>query len=522
MIQTIKIFPPIGVARLGNSRDAYFIGPEKPGDHVAPPGGYRDGEGAIKRQAARFHLFAFDETGALIGELTPGDIDTLEWTVHVANTKAAAEMFHGKDVAPPGLRNRSFADRGQLKLDPGAVIVAGVNPDFGDLARSRTTGAAKELIIDQAFLNVPIHLSLGTVTTDSQGLLLVLGGYGESKSPTGADLTETPDLEDFANHDEWYDDVSDGRVSARVKLSDGTQPPVLDAWVIVAPPKYAPGLETVVTLYDTLFQKAVDAGLIPDPFANPAFQPSMATDILPILTRAANMRWVYDNGQPQMGSFTFHHTLNSLPPANRMAVFNRLGVPPATRGNTSAGGGNMPKNWSDQYPGGANGTLTETQYKAMAKWRDGQTVPGVAPTAADPITPDGLTRAALDTCVGAPFFPGIDASWKMREVFDYREPFRLNSGSIDPGDISSQMSLPWQSDFLDCAVEPGPGGNLVWWPAQRPVKVFRHGGTTYIPWSRVTDADPTSLTVAQMVTEWVKLAFVTQQANGRYEEEPRA
>jgi len=60
MIKTIKIYPPIGIARLGNSKDGYFIGPERIGEVVLPNDGFRDAAKLIKRQAARFHLFAFD------------------------------------------------------------------------------------------------------------------------------------------------------------------------------------------------------------------------------------------------------------------------------------------------------------------------------------------------------------------------------------------------------------------------------------------------------------------------------
>jgi len=60
------------------------------------------------------------------------------------------------------------------------------------------------------------------VATDDKGLLVVLGGQGESKSPVGATLNGG----NFANHDGWYDDVSDGTVKATVRLKDGGTPPV--------------------------------------------------------------------------------------------------------------------------------------------------------------------------------------------------------------------------------------------------------------------------------------------------------
>ena len=416
MITNIKIYPSIGIARLGNSQDGYFIGPERSLDSTLPPGGYRDAMGKIKRQAARFRLFGFDPNGKLVGEVTFAEADEIIWTVHVANIKAAADRFVGRDDPDRQPRNAAVQDRSQLRLDPGSVSVSGNNPNFAELALSRVNGLIKEFSIDQQFLGQRIQLTLGTATTDDRGHLLVLGGHGESKSPINATLNEGGP--DFANHDGWYDDVSDGVVSATVRLKDGTAPAVSSAWVIVGPPKYAPGIHHVVSLYDTLRQQAVDRQLMPSPFADPAFKPSIAEDILPLLTRAANMRWVYSGGDAQLDAATsFHHTFNALPPPGKGAVFNRLSVPSNTPGDPGNGGGDMPKMWSDIYPNGTNGTLTRIQHKMIEMWKNGATVPGSAPFAGDPITPEGLTRAALEPCVGGAFFPGIEASWKLRDGF---------------------------------------------------------------------------------------------------------
>jgi len=521
MISTIKIYPPIGVARLGNSPDGYFIGPEQPIPPLNPTGGYRDENGLIKRQAARFRLFGFDENGQPTGEVTLEEADDITWSVHVANTKAAADRFFGKFEANPGLRNAAVVEnRDQLKLDPGVVSVSGKNPSFADLTASRAAGLVKEFTIDQQFLGQAIQLTLGSTTTDDEGRLLVLGGHGESKSPTGASLEEAGS--NFANHDGWYDDVSDGVVSATVRLKDGSTPAVASAWVIVAPPKYAPGIHSVVTLYDTLFQAAVDRNLTPSPLNDPAFKPSIATDILPIVTRAANVRWVYSDGNAQFDPASFHHSFNNLPPAAKAAVFRKLAVPSDTPGASGTGGGDMPKMWSDEYQAGSNASLTRIQYKMLEMWKDGATVPGSEPSPGDPITPDGLTRAALEPCVGAAFYPGIEASWKLRDTFSFIEPFRLDATKMSPGDVSSQMSLPWQSDFLDCGVEPDSDGDeLVWWPAQRPDNILKAGSDTYIPWARVSDGDPTEMSVEQMITGWSQLGFIVA-ADDRFEETLRA
>jgi hypothetical protein len=51
------IHPSIGIGRVGNSPFEYFIGPEVPDAPPPPPGFYRDGAGALKRQAARFRVY---------------------------------------------------------------------------------------------------------------------------------------------------------------------------------------------------------------------------------------------------------------------------------------------------------------------------------------------------------------------------------------------------------------------------------------------------------------------------------
>jgi hypothetical protein len=165
-IKKIRVCPPIGIARLGNSQNGYFIGPEIPGEPTVPPAGYRDSDAAgfIKRQAARFHLFAYDENDKFVSEITASDA-AITWTVHVANTKAASEWFHSKSQTASPLRNAAFADRHQLKLDPGPASVAGTNPDFQDLALSKAKNTAKDLTVDRLFLGAQVEFILGTVTT---------------------------------------------------------------------------------------------------------------------------------------------------------------------------------------------------------------------------------------------------------------------------------------------------------------------------------------------------------------------
>ena len=54
-LHNVEIYPPIGIARVGNSHlesldHGWFYGPENPGHFDEPKGGFKDVHGAVKRQ----------------------------------------------------------------------------------------------------------------------------------------------------------------------------------------------------------------------------------------------------------------------------------------------------------------------------------------------------------------------------------------------------------------------------------------------------------------------------------------
>ena len=79
-VVTCRIHPGIGIARLGNSSDEYFIGPEYSGQQ--PTEFFRDKEGKVKRQAARFRIYGYDDNGEVCKELTFDDV-YIKWNVHL-------------------------------------------------------------------------------------------------------------------------------------------------------------------------------------------------------------------------------------------------------------------------------------------------------------------------------------------------------------------------------------------------------------------------------------------------------
>jgi hypothetical protein len=498
MAWTFKIFPSIGVARIGNNRSSspqdFYVGPEIPGTVIVPPHGYKDSSGQVRRQAARFRIYGW-ENGVFMGEITSA-VANISWTVELANTKAAFNQFHGIGHTTGPLRNASVTDRSSLMIRPGPRTITGPN------------GSA--FFDSGLFQGVPVPL--GEIQTDGSGHLVVLGGFGASSSPNNAPLTT------FANNDGWHDDVSDGPVTATVTLN-GTKTPVQasGAWVICPPPRFAPPIFPIITLYDALLQTAVDRlGYQVPP------TPSFTSDVYPILERAIRYQWVTTKiGQK-------HAPLLAVipPPATagqRNFVLQALRDPAITP--TVDTPHLMPAVWTDFFADvfgirghgspntghWANHALTPTQYNVMKNWAVGNFINDWVgpPSPGTNITPDGLTRAALENCSGGPFFPGIETSFFTRDVYPYVEPFRLDWTQLKAGDLSKQQAVPWQTDFFDCVFQ----SPLSWWPASHPDNVFTDTSNNYVTWDRGLNS------FSDMVNFWSGLGFLVQSGDSVIETE---
>jgi len=128
------IHPSIGIARIGDSKSDFFVGPEVTHPAAAPPGFYRDASGALKREVARFHIYGYNANGQVVRELTSNTAD-VSWTVHIANSKAAWYQFQAAlDISDAvamkvPLRNRGVPgnQRTSLVIDPGPRTIAGAN-----------------------------------------------------------------------------------------------------------------------------------------------------------------------------------------------------------------------------------------------------------------------------------------------------------------------------------------------------------------------------------------------------------
>jgi hypothetical protein len=375
MSATLRIHPSIGIARLGNSPSSFYIAPESAGglpiecdqegntgNPEKPVARFKDSEGRIRRQAARFRIYVYDDHNPEGRELKIGDeietvntrsgqsqtvrVDDVQWTAYLANKKSSWYAFQQTDgehgYAPDHpLRNASITnaeERQRLIIDPGPRTVS-----FKDQKKRK---ASFSPIAGQPS-TFPPPLTPNSVTTlgdllciqqEGHSRLLVLGGMGNSGSMFGG--FGNPKIESFANNDGWFDDISDGPVTTaiagtiiainghRVEKGNTTLVLVNDpAWVIVGYPRYAPEIVDIITMDDLLYDLSVrnfayapylygvppfDGQTYPprysdDPAAwrsvatwNREYRPYFWTEIWPILQRPFQYQFVMDK-DPTVG-----------------------------------------------------------------------------------------------------------------------------------------------------------------------------------------------------------------------------
>jgi len=499
------IYPPIGVCRVGNSPDEFYIGPEVDYPEPLPPGSYRDKEGRLKREAARFRIYGLNALGQAVRELTPDRETKIEWAVTLENQKSswyefqlALDIPEAADAPPSLLRNNTVGDRASLNITPGERKIDG-----------KKKHGKKYRFDDGKFIGKKVYL--GELRTDDDGRLIVLGGYGHSASHDGGPAVT------FANNTGWHDDTSDGPVTAKVTL-DNVELNVAPAWVVCAPPNYGPQQKSVRTMWDLMRDVAVDAGMLAHP-ARPSFQ----KEIRPIFERMTDLQWVNQGFYAGFGyrsPFEFSTEdwltrLNDPTPANletRRVLANNfrhfdvdsyspvpwpwvygdaMNVPPA----------DTPRQFTQ---------LSKIQLWALDQWVLGNFDADYDPNAKPPRRvedlpvaeqPDMLTKAAMEFCLADAFHPGCEMTWPMRQKGMYMAAFRLKhrkrnnpevsfgaqladawtlpdgpiNGGQSPGSITRWMAVPWQTDTSSCRSGYDPTYDPyvpTFWPARVPNEVM--------------------------------------------------
>lgn len=514
-VRRVAIHPGIGIARVGDSCQ-YFYGPET--CSLPTHKTYRDQIGAVLRQGARFRLYGLAEDGVtVLCELTAAEAD-IEWRVHLCNRKAAWYHFISpldlEEAADLACERRNPTvegdDRKRLVIDAGRVSLhAPVRTEEGVAMVGQFLG--NQVVLGEAF-------------TDGEGRLVILGGTGMASSPNGQPILDRADPHTYCNAAGWYDTTSDGPVSATVTIA-GRQVPVDDAWVVVAPPNYAPGIVGWCTLYDVLEDLYVRSG-----WMNLPERPSFDLHIRPILQRLSGLQWV---NHGFLAMFGWNGAMNFEDPK----LMARLGAAPVGPHDPHKGLRRIiytafrrptdrptdPRAWpwlygdrfgdSVETPSGRlehHGLALPSTWNALLRsWVEGK-FEGADPSgpAEEPLSiesvplqaqPRMLDRAALHHCLGGAFRPGYELTWPMRHLSLYRAPFRIRGGEPfptdpgprltrakalapdgplhrqAPGDLTRWLALPWQSTLTDC------GGGYdqdfhpripTFWPARVPNNVL--------------------------------------------------
>jgi hypothetical protein len=272
----------------------------------------------------------------------------------------------------------------------------------------------------------------------------------------------------------------------------GAELPVDPAWVVVAPPNYAPSLATDFgTLHDVIYQTMLDLGWVTAPA-----QVSFVRDIFPLFDRLADLQWVnqgilnrygWDSPEQFLSPEMLARLADPSPDnaAFRQALFARFRNPDYA--TLQSGVDLLPPLYGDAItlpPVSPRSYLAvhPFQYAALQSWAAGDFVGGVDIAAIPsqledlPIETQGaaLDRAALEACLGDAFHPGCEATWPMRVASMYVSAFRLlhrkgpepDYGEVltpavalsadgplagcGPGDVTRWMAVPWQTDTASC------------------------------------------------------------------------
>lgn len=512
VIVRAAIYPGIGVARVGNAETEFYIGPEVSEPPSAPKGFYRTSEGTLKREAARFRLYGYNAAGEVVRELTSDNAD-IEWTAHIANRKA--DWFHfitAMDI--PESKNLTVtprnpeikgAARSTLAIDPGPRSISGAS-----------VSGAEYRFDNGEFKSEKIYL--GELQTDEKGRLLFLGGHGKSASPSGKPPYTPTDPDSFNNAADWYDDMSDGPVSASVHIN-GKPVPVEDAWVICTPPNYAPDVIGWRTMYDLMMDVYTQNGWLAVPETT-----SFSEHVLPQLKRLSNLQWVnkgfatmFGKGGPMNFENPDFIAKLAQTPQNGIDPYAELRQQMLNSFRPFQPTMNDPRLWPWLYGDDFGGDLFQDspdtmlalpslQQLYLQRWAAGDFINDWQPDATAPKTlndvplaeqPAMLDKAAMHFCLADAFHPGCEMTWPMRHASLYEKPFRIRRSPTPekpnqwgsqltqqsvlapngplfgqvPGSLTRWMGLPWQGDTAYCRSGYDTSYDLYlpsFWPARVP------------------------------------------------------
>jgi L-lysine 6-oxidase len=463
----------------------------------------------VRRQAAWFRVFRVDARHPIGAAIESDDRKVLriEWTVHLANKKAAwyepngnrgDDLYPGNSYRQPDPRDAVLrhawitgCDRSSLVLDAGSRRV----PQFGEgtapLVAPLPVGWHHEHLPGNDGQGDSILLGEARMTP-SRGLL-VLGGHGVVHRMRARSSDVSPVV---------FDDIADGAITCHLTLRDG-RTETLRAWCLVGPPAFAPQVVNVVTLDDVMEDVGVrhfgsNEALFSLGRFRRGFRANYERDIRPTLDRPAAYRWVaplpgmnsaspppFDPRSIDAGTLGLRRALFNLyrrpgrdgvvsPEHDRIFSTRRTtkGLPllPSLPGDAPY----LSKPMQMQML-----SLTQTQHFLLRQWSRDQF--DDVPPPPEPLAM-AWTRANVGNCVGGPFAPGVEVSWNLRNRAIYEASHRIllrckcvrrktmrpcggeclmaqpvshdrdetAGGGCEPGDLTKRMEVPWQRDLAMC------------------------------------------------------------------------
>ncbi|MGY8887230.1 MAG: LodA/GoxA family CTQ-dependent oxidase [Flavobacteriales bacterium] len=493
-----RVHPTINFARFGTSDD-YILSPEDsagmPQEGTDTTGGLpikkgtekttitskdlRDEDGNLKKQAARFRIYAYDHNGkasypegggieVTIGAKLPDGrvVRDLVWSSHLANKKAAAyNVVNNKGILAyadnqvPQLRNpETHGDidsdyrLNRLMIDPGPRTISALSKesakfddctiptclnDKGEIEKLpaypvRFPADSNEELFEP---NGPLD-TLGEILTDDKGRLLVLPSTGNAVGQYdeyGVPIQMTGDL----NNVGWFDSAADGPVSVTIQFADGSSEEAFGAWVVCGDPAYAPQIRNVVSVWDDVYDTFVrELDLQPELFRQTGesengddgegvyrldYLPNFANDIKPTFIACTLQRWTANLPEMALRAHTAVNAISENDDPNRtiMAALNFLRNP--NNEETNIGAPLMPLSLG--AAGTSFMTVTKTQYFFLEQWSKKRFTKGNE-TKLGP--GELLDMASLANCLGGRYVPGIEVSYTVRCKDMYIQDWKIS------------------------------------------------------------------------------------------------
>jgi len=502
-----RVHPAIGIGRVGDSEDFYIAPvsaagtyepgglmgglPIKPGTEATPitADDFRDAQGNVKRQAARFRIYAYPKgssgvypsgEGTLVtlgGTVNGKKIVDIVWTVHLANKKlnnystvSKGGQFRGLAAYenPSLLELRNDPYRGssnkddpvrlrELFIDPGPRAIrasggTGVTISF-DAATPATYAAASGAIVPvpnypKSFPSMFNKLverlgpltSLGDIRVDEKGGVIVGGGYAKIAAVSKDGKTPDDPLDHATENGLWYDDAGDGPVNAVLVFDDNSTAAVQGAWYVTGDPGYAPQTRNIISTWDDVYDVWVrQLKLVPALYSGDAFQadykPSFPDDIQPVFHGAMLQRW--NTNLPQ-AAIRNHDMVGAIKPTDdptsKIPNLKTLLRDPNSAADSKTGAPMMPLSLGDAEKSFLS--VSQTQYFLLSQWHAKLFAPGPGPKHGPG---ELLDRITLENCLGGRYSPGIEVSFPVRDVnlyiMDWQiqdcGPFRINAAPMD-------------------------------------------------------------------------------------------